>query len=149
MRDVLSVGISMLVITALLSCTRTIYVPVEQRRSETVVWHDTIIAVERVPEVMCNHTIDTISTLHSQVASSTAIISDGVLSHRLTVHPRQDSVVVKWREVYITDSIPYPIPMADNTSNVWRWGGYMWLILVGALLLIVVAMCIFRVHFKR
>lgn len=96
------------------SCTRTVYLPVEQRRSETVLWHDTVLPIDRPAETLLNTTIDTTSTLRTSLASSTATVAGGVLSHTLTVHPRSDSVVVRWREVHVVDSIPYAVPVAEN-----------------------------------
>ena len=120
----------------LISCTKTIYIPVEERRKETVIWHDTVVNVVQAGEMLYNKTIDTVSVLQAHSASSTAIVADGVLSHSLTVHPRSDSVVVKWREVYVVDSVPYPVPVVDESHRVTtRLCRTTWLI-VGAILLI-------------
>lgn len=120
----------------LISCTKTVYIPIEERHKETVIWHDTVVNVVQAGEVLYNKTVDTVSVLHARSASSTAIVVDGVLSHSLTVHPRSDSVVVKWREVHVVDSVPYPVPVVDESHRVaTRLSHAAWLIVGGMLLI--------------
>lgn len=109
--------IAVILMMACVSCRKTIYIPVEQRRSEVVIWHDTVVNIVQPGERVINKTIDTISTLHTRAASSTAVVVDGILTHTLTVHPTNDSVVVKWREVCVVDSVPYPVPVYEELSK--------------------------------
>lgn len=112
------------VVSLCCSCTRTLYVPVQSHRSEQVVLHDTIIEVRTVGETIHNHTADTVSLLHTAHAYSVASVTQGMLSHTLSVVPHSDSVRLQWREVHIIDSIPYVVPMPGERIEVvpaWVW----------------------------
>lgn len=112
-------------------CTRTVYVPVERQHSETVVMRDTTIVVTTDAVTAHNTTIDTVSYLHNDYASSRAVVESGVLQHTLTLYPRSDSVRVQLREVYITDSIPYLVQLPAKTIEVTpRWASVMLLIVI-------------------
>lgn len=124
MKRVAFVALLMLCWQLLVSCTRTVYMPVGQRRSEEVVVRDTIVEVVTVGEKLCNKTSDTASVLRSDRAYSVATVSEGVLSHSLTVFPRRDSITLQWREVHTTDSVPYLVPVAGERVEVvpaWLW----------------------------
>lgn len=149
MRTCVGVIVAIVLLTGIVSCSRTIYVPVDRHRIEQVVWHDTMVEVVHAGEVVHSTTIDTISELHTPSASSKVVVTDGVLSHTLTEHPRHDSVIVKWREVYITDSIPYPIPMIEESSRRWPSLRFLsWVIGCIVLLIVIVGLC-FRGSFTR
>ncbi len=149
MKTFLGIVGSVVLLSGIVSCTRTVYVPVEQHRSELVVWHDTMVEVVHPGEVTCSKTIDTISVLHTQGASSRAVVTDGVLSHTLTEHPRHDSVIVRWREVYITDSIPYPVPVVENPSCRLTSLRYVLLWIVSVLLMLWIIGRCFKGCFTR
>ena len=94
---------------SLTSCkTKTVYVPVERVRTETVTVKDTIT------EIKLEHIRDSVSVpdsasyLSNKYAYSYARITGGILSHSLSTHPVSIPVEVKYIEKTITDSIPVP-----------------------------------------
>ena len=107
------------------ACTRTIYEPAVQRHSEVHHWRDTIVQVERKGEYLMNTTLDTVSLLCGEQATSRAVIANGKLKHTLVVYPRSDSVAVPVQDVYVTDSVAYPLPVShgavENTPWWHRW----------------------------
>ena len=109
---------------AMLSCVRKVYVPVAAHRSEVVVVRDTVVEVVTAGEMYKNSTTDTVSVLSCDRAYSVAQIAQGVLSHTLSIQPRRDSVVLRWREVHTTDSVPYLVPVPGERVEVipsWMW----------------------------
>lgn len=103
--------------TLFAACTKTIYIPLEQRHTEFISLKDTIVEVITPGESHSNHTGDTTSTLSSRGATSTATISNGKLSHTLIIHPRRDSIAIQVREVHTIDSIPYPSSPSEEQTD--------------------------------
>lgn len=126
----------LLLLSSFLSCRHKIYVPVVQHHSERIIERDTLVSIVNSGEVLHQFTIDTVSLLQGKYAVSEASITQGVLSHSLIVYPRQDSIVMSVREVYITDSIPYPVPAPERVVAVtpsWAW----WLLALDVIVAII------------
>lgn len=92
-----------------LSCTKTVYVPVEKIRTVKEVEHDTIVAVKLVRDSMVVLTRDTIARAETNVAEAKAVVSAGQLALNIWNKEGEIPVEVKTRTVFITDSIPYPV----------------------------------------
>lgn len=111
------------IVFVLLSCTRTVYVPVETTRTVTKTVVDTFFEVLTPAERVVNVTTDTTSTIKTLYATSTATVSNGILAHEITQHARKDSV--KTQTVYIntTDSVPFavPYPVVEEYVPSWCW----------------------------
>lgn len=105
------------------SCTTTKYVPVTQIRHITTVERDTIFEVVTPHESVTNTTSDTTSVLTTRYATSTATVSNGVLTHNLTQHARKDSVKSKTIYIHVADSVPYPVEVEKTKEVVpaWSW----------------------------
>lgn len=105
----------------LLSCARTVYVPIETTRTVTTTVVDTFVEIVTPSERVVNITTDTTSTIKTLYATSTATVSNGMLSHEITQHARKDSV--KTQIVYIreTDSVPYPVAITEEVTPSWCW----------------------------
>ena len=105
------------------SCTTTKYVPVNQVRHITTIEIDTILEVVTPPESVTNSTTDTTSVIATRYATSTATVSNGVLTHTLTQPARKDSVKGKTLYIQVTDSVPYPVEVEVTKEVVpsWSW----------------------------
>lgn len=120
----------------LCQCTRTVYHPVETQHTETVVVRDTTIVVTTAGSTAHNTTLDTLSYLCNDYASSRASVEKGILHHSLNLFPRTDSVRVQLHEVHITDSIPYLVEVPGESVEVTpRW--VSWLVAIVAFLVVV------------
>ena len=64
-----------------------------------------------------NKTIDTISCIYGSRAMSCATVSQGVLSHSLTIYPQRDTIDMQLRDTYIIDSVPYIVAPPDNEGR--------------------------------
>ncbi|MBR3951197.1 MAG: hypothetical protein IKJ79_04720 [Bacteroidaceae bacterium] len=128
-------------ITLGISCTRTIYIPSEQRHTEIVTLKDTVIERFSAGESHSNHTNDTTSILQGNGASSTASISNGILSHTLTIHPRHDSIALQVREVHIIDSVAYAQPPIEKHTHTAPTAGLAIVIASISLLLTIIFIC--------
>ena len=129
------------------SCARTVYIPVEQRHSEVYRWRDTIVQVERKGEYLMNTTLDTVSLLCGEQATSRAVISGGKLQHSLVVYPRSDSVTLSVQEVYITDSVAYPFPELCPTTYDAPWW-HRWEVAVALFMALAVGVWLSRLGAK-
>lgn len=131
----------LLVVPLLCQCTRTVYLPVEPQHSETIIVRDTTIVVTNAGETAHRTTIDTVSYLHNDYASSQALVEQGVLHHTLSLHPRSDTIKVQLREVHTTDSIPYLVQLPAKTIEVTpRWASVMlvvvlFVVVIGAIVM--------------
>lgn len=105
------------------SCTTTKYVPVNPVRHITTIEIDTILEVTTPPERVTNSTTDTTSVIATRYATSTATVSNGVLTHTLTQPARKDSVKGKTIYIQVTDSVPYPVEVEVTKEVVpsWSW----------------------------
>lgn len=105
------------------SCTTKKYVPVNQIRHITTIEIDTILEVITPPESVTNKTTDTTSVIATRYATSTATVSNGVLTHTLTQPARKDSVKGKTIYIQVTDSVPYPVEVEVTKEVVpsWSW----------------------------
>ncbi|HIX45342.1 MAG TPA: hypothetical protein H9982_03890 [Candidatus Barnesiella excrementipullorum] len=107
-----------------LSCTRTVYVPVTERRNVYTTVRDTVIVLTERGDTIERITPDTVSLIACKGAESEARVAGGVLYHRLVLQERHDSVRVEVREQLVIDSVPYPV-YVDGASqrpvSVWIW----------------------------
>ena len=126
----------MIILLTLISCTRTIYMPVESVRHVTTTVVDTFVEVITPPERVVNVTTDTTSTISTQYATSTAEVSNGILQHQLTQHPRIDSLKTTTIHTHTVDSIPYPIEVTKEVTPAWCYGSILITILAVAISII-------------
>lgn len=105
----------------LASCTKTVYVPVERVKTVTTTVVDSFVEVVTPPESVTNTTTDTTSVIATRYATSTATVSNGVLTHNLTQHARKDSVKTQTVYIHETDSVPYPVDVATTKEVVPQW----------------------------
>lgn len=113
----------LLTLIMLYGCTTTKYVPVNQIRHITTIERDTIVELVTPPESVTNTTTDTTSVIATRYATSTATVSNGVLTHNLTQHARKDSVKSKTIYIHVADSVPYPVEVEKTKEVVptWSW----------------------------
>ena len=119
--------VALLSLIMLHGCTRTVYVPVEAKTTETVEVevHDTIVEVvtpaERVEVVI----EDTSSMLATKYAMSMANVEGGRLHHSLYQWARVDSISLPLTTIKRArrDSIPYPVEVEKVVEVVpaWSW----------------------------
>ena len=118
--------IIILILIAFCGCTpqekiKTVYVPqVRVVNVETTV-HDTIFKAPLEQSHQERVTNDTTSTLSNQYVTSTATVSDGVLTHTLDTKPDAEVEVEAWipkRTITMVDSIPYPVPVPGPTEYI-------------------------------
>lgn len=107
----------------LLSCTKTVYVPVERVKTVTTTVVDSFVEVVTPPERVTNTTNDTTSTISTLYATSTATVSNGILTHDLTQYARKDSVKTQTVYIHETDSVPFavPDPVVEQYVPPWCW----------------------------
>ena len=102
---------------------KTVYVPqVRVVNVETTV-HDTVFKAPLEQSHQERVTNDTTSTLSNQYVTSTATVSDGVLTHTLDTKPDAEVEVeasIPKRTTTMVDSIPYPVPVPGPTEYVER-----------------------------
>lgn len=131
----------MATIVFVLSCTKTVYVPVERKTEVLVERRDTIVHTKIEKEVVEVVTPDTVAVAQTRYAEARAEVSRGRLS--LGLRNKDDSIKVATRVIYKTvrDSIPYPIEIVKEKKvryvswfdRMIRWvGGISFLILVFA-----------------
>lgn len=100
---------------------KTVYVPqVRVVNVETFI-HDTIFKAPLEQSHQERVTNDTTSTLSNQYVTSTATVSDGVLTHTLDTKPDAEVEVeasIPKRTITIVDSIPYPVPVPGPTEYI-------------------------------
>ena len=100
---------------------KTVYVPqVRVVNIETFI-HDTVFKAPLEQSHQERVTNDTTSTLSNQYATSTATVSDGVLTHTLDTKPDAEVEVeasIPERTITMVDSIPYPVPVPGPTEYV-------------------------------
>ena len=128
------------------SCTRTLYVPVERHHTEAVVWRDTLVEVVVAGERQERKTLDTVSVLHTRHARSTASVSAGVLEHTLVVYPRKDSVSVQVRDLFRYDSLLLSYPLITPSASeeeVPRWVE-MWAVAATLAAVVMLLLLLFR-----
>lgn len=91
-----SVGLlAMLLVFVFASCrTRTVYVPVETKVLDSIVYHDTTFQEKLIPYKDSVSVADTVSFLHNPYAYSYASWNKGILNHSLGIYP-QSTVTVK------------------------------------------------------
>lgn len=125
------------------SCTTTKYVPVTQIRHITTVERDTILEVLTPPESVTNTTTDTTSVIATRYATSTATVSNGVLTHNLTQLERKDSIKSKTIYIHVADSVPYPVEFEKTKEVVpaWSW----WSLGISAIAIIVLMLYVINI----
>lgn len=108
-------------------CTRTVYVPVETKTTETieVEVRDTIVEVVTPSERVEVVTEDTSSMLATKYAMSMANVEDGRLYHSLYQWARVDSITLPLTTIKRArrDSIPYPVEVEKVVEVIpgWSW----------------------------
>lgn len=128
------------VVMIALSCTKTVYVPVQQYRSYDTRLRDTMVQIVADGEHYDYKTTDTMSCIYGDRAMSCATVSQGVLSHSLTIYPQCDTIDLQLRDTYIIDSVPYIVVPPDNavtTKPTFTFLPVVWLLLVMALCIVV------------
>jgi hypothetical protein len=126
-------------IVFVLSCTKTVYVPVERKTEVLVERRDTIVYTKIEKEVVEVVTPDTVAVAQTRYAEARAEVSRGRLT--LGLRNKDDSIKVATRVIYKTvrDSIPYPIEVIKEKKvryvswfdRIIRWvGGISFLIIV-------------------
>lgn len=126
----------------LLSCTRTVYVPVTQHRNVYTTVRDTIVVFSEQGDTVERVTPDTVSKIVCKGAESEARIVGGVLHHQLAVYGRRDSVRVQVRERIVIDSVPYPVYVDGSREpsipeRIWRLVAVVAIVVVGCCLLLI------------
>lgn len=118
--------IIILIFAAFCGCApqeKVVYVPtVKTIKVETTV-HDTVFKAPLEQSHQERVTNDTTSTLSNQYATSTATVSDGVLTHTLDTKPDAEVEVkasIPKRTTTMVDSIPYPVPVPGPTEYIER-----------------------------
>ncbi len=130
------------------ACSHTIYVPVQSKHKEEIIYRDTVIEWAAHDTLLQVVTSDTTSTLVTPLAESTATVSKGILSHTLTILPKQDSVRIVWAERHITDSIPYCVPI-HSAEPIEIIPGWMWWIVMAAIGVIAIELTRIIERWKR
>lgn len=129
----------MAIIVFVLSCTKTVYVPVERKTEVLVERRDTIVHTKIEKEVVEVVTPDTVAVAQTRYAEARAEVAKGRL--KLGLRNKDDSIKVATRVIYKTvrDSIPYPIEVIKEKKvryvtwfdRMIRWvGGISFLIIV-------------------
>lgn len=119
--------VALLSLIMLHGCTRTVYVPVETKTTETVEVevHDTIVEVVTPAERVEVVTEDTSSMLATKYAMSMANVEGGRLHHSLYQWARVDSITLPLTTIKRArrDSIPYPVEVEKVVEVVpaWSW----------------------------
>ena len=131
------------VVVALLSCTRTVYVPVTEHRNVYTTVRDTVIVLAERGDTVERITPDTVSLITCKGAESEARVVEGVLHHRLAVHERRDSVRVQVHERLVIDSVPYPVYVDGSSepsipARIWKVVAIVAIVVAGICLLCVV-----------
>lgn len=128
------------VVVALLSCTRTVYVPVTEHRNVYTTVRDTVIVLAERGDTVERITPDTVSLITCKGAESEARVVEGVLHHRLAVHERRDSVRVQVHERLVIDSVPYPVYVDGSSESsiparIWKVVAIVAIVVAGICLL--------------
>lgn len=123
-----------------LSCTRTVYVPVTERRNVYTTVRDTVIVLAERGDTVERITPDTVSLITCKGAESEARVVEGVLHHRLAVHERRDSVRVQVHERLVIDSVPYPVYVDGSSepsipARIWKVVAIVAIVVAGICLL--------------
>lgn len=123
-----------------LSCTRTVYVPVTERRNVYTTVRDTVIVLTERGDTVERITPDTVSLITCKGAESEARVVEGVLHHRLAVHERRDSVRVQVHERLVIDSVPYPVYVDGSSepsipARIWKVVAIVAIVVAGICLL--------------
>lgn len=118
---------ALLSLIMLYGCTKTVYIPVEHKTTETIetIVRDTIVEVKMQSERVEVETTDSVSVLTTDRATSRAEVSGGKLRHSLYVFPQIVPVSVPTVTMKKTrrDSIPYPVEVEKVVEVVpgWSW----------------------------
>ena len=119
--------VALLSLIMLYGCTKTVYIPVEHKTTETIetIVRDTIVEVEMPSERVEVETTDSVSVLTTDRATSRAEVSGGKLHHSLYVFPQIVPVTVPTVTVTKTrtDSVPYPeeVEKVVEVVPAWSW----------------------------
>ena len=136
--------VALLSLIMLHGCTRSVYIPVETKTTETVEVevHDTIVEVVTPAERVEVVTEDTSSMLATKYAMSMASVEAGKLHHNLYQWARVDSITLPLTTIKRArrDSIPYPVEVEKVVEVVpaWSW----WTLSVSAVLFAILLLII-------
>lgn len=139
-----------LLMVAICSCkTRTVYLPLETKILDSIIYHDTTFREKLIPYRDSVAIPDTVSVLSNPYAYSYARWSNGMLHHSLGIYPFA-SVIVKvpyFMEKIRRIEIPKPYPVEKELTK-WQQikvelGGWAFGILI-AWALIVAGKFIYR-----
>lgn len=112
------VYIVFLVLTVYSCRTRTVYMPVETKVLDSVVFHDTTFQEKLIPYKDSVSVADTTSFLRNPYAYSYASFSNGILNHSLGIYPHA-TVTVKmpyFIEKTRRIEVPKPYPVERKLS---------------------------------
>ena len=112
------VYIVFLVLTVYSCRTRTVYMPVETKVLDSVVFHDTTFQEKLIPYKDSVSVADTTSFLRNPYAYSYASFSNGILNHSLGIYPHA-TVTVKmpyFIEKIRRIEVPKPYPVERELS---------------------------------
>ena len=126
------------------SCTKTVYVPVERVKTVTTTVVDSFVEVVTPPERVTNTTTDTTSVISTLYATSTATVSNGILTHDLTQHERKDSVKTQTVYIHETDSVPFSVPYPVVEQYVPPWCYWVSIIAFIMVCISIYIMCVKR-----
>lgn len=139
-----------LLMIAICSCrTRTVYLPLETRILDSIIYHDTTFREKLIPYRDSVAIPDTVSVLSNPYAYSYAKWSNGMLYHSLGIYPFA-SVIVKvpyFMEKIRRIEVPKPYPVEKSLTK-WQWvkiefGGWAFGIII-ALILIAAGKSMYR-----
>lgn len=115
------VYIVFLVLTVYSCRTRTVYMPVETKVLDSVVFHDTTFQEKLIPYKDSVSVADTTSFLRNPYAYSYASFSNGILNHSLGIYPHA-TVTVKmpyFIEKIRRIEVPKPYPV-ERELSLWE-----------------------------
>nr|DAV72167.1 MAG TPA: Protein involved in gliding motility 9 Secretion System Type.5A [Caudoviricetes sp.] len=108
-----------LLVLVVSSCrTRTVYMPVETKVLDSIIYHDTTFQEKLIPYKDSVSVSDTTSFLHNPYAYSYASWSNGILNHSLGIYPHA-TVTVKipyFIERIRRVEVPKPYPVEKELS---------------------------------
>ena len=112
------VYIVFLVLTVCSCRTRTVYMPVETKVLDSIIYHDTTFQEKLIPYKDSVSVADTTSFLRNPYAYSYASFSNGILNHSLGIYPHA-TVTVKmpyFIEKIRRIEVPKPYPVERELS---------------------------------
>lgn len=105
------------------SCTTTKYVPIKEivTETKTEIIRDTVVQIKLPEESVTNYTNDTISTIETSIAKSTAEIIDGKLKHTLTNKNINLESTIQVKDSIIYKTIYKDVPYEVKVEKIPSW----------------------------